>query len=160
MKSKQTAFLSSSILALFFMVLVTACDKKDDNNTPADDIWKINATMSGANEFPNPITTSGTGTVTGTYNATTNLLTYSASWSGLTGTASAGHFHSPALPGANANPLVFFLLQNNGSAGTASGSATLSETQEADLLAGKFYANIHTATNSGGEIRGQVATSR
>ena len=81
-------------------------------------------------------------------------------WTGLTGTATVGHFHSPALPGANASPLVFFLLQNNGTAGTATGSAQLSDAQETDLLAGKFYANIHTTANTGGEIRGQVSATK
>jgi hypothetical protein len=36
------------------------------------------------------------------------------------------------------------------------GSATLTDAQAADLLAGKDYINIHTAANPGGEIRGQV----
>jgi hypothetical protein len=36
------------------------------------------------------------------------------------------------------------------------GSATLTEAQAADLLAGKYYINIHTAAHKGGEIRGQV----
>ncbi len=36
------------------------------------------------------------------------------------------------------------------------GSATLTDTQASDMLAGKWYVNIHTATNKGGEIRGQL----
>lgn len=36
------------------------------------------------------------------------------------------------------------------------GSATISDTQEADLLAGLWYINIHTSMFPGGEIRGQV----
>jgi len=39
---------------------------------------------------------------------------------------------------------------------TALASATLTDAQAADLLAGRYYINIHTAANSGGEIRGQV----
>jgi hypothetical protein len=38
----------------------------------------------------------------------------------------------------------------------AEGSATLTDAQASDLLAGKLYVNIHTAANPGGEIRGQV----
>ena len=36
------------------------------------------------------------------------------------------------------------------------GSATLTDAQAADLMAGKYYVNIHTEANKGGEIRGQV----
>ena len=39
------------------------------------------------------------------------------------------------------------------------GSATLTDAQAADLQAGKYYVNIHTAANKGGEIRGQVMKS-
>jgi hypothetical protein len=160
MKRKTLSWFAIPSLA-FLLFSSSGCDKKDDNPAPppADDIYTITATMSGANEVP-ANTTTGSGTTTGTYNATKNLLTYSVSWTGLTGPATVGHFHSPAVAGANASPLVFFLLQNNGTAGTASGSATLSDTQEADLLAGKFYSNIHTAANTGGEIRGQVAATK
>ena len=139
------------LLALSF----TSCSK-DDNKTVTPDVYKVSATMSSANEVPvNSSTASGT--VTGSYDAGSNTLSYKVAWTGLTGTASAGHFHSPAAAGVNAAPLVFFLLQNNGTSGTAEGSAQLSDAQEADLLAGKFYANIHTTVNSGGEIRGQVS---
>lgn len=143
------------------MVFISAC-KKDDDNAPVqqDDIYTISSSMSSANETSLSAPSTGTGTVTGTYNATKNLLAYNVVWSGLTGTATVGHFHSPALPGATASPLVYFILNNNGNAGSASGSITITEAQEADLLAGKFYANIHTAVNSGGEIRGQVAATK
>jgi CHRD domain len=30
------------------------------------------------------------------------------------------------------------------------------DAQAADLMAGKYYVNVHTAANPGGEIRGEV----
>ena len=44
-----------------------------------------------------------------------------------------------------------------GTASPMEGSATLTDAQAADLTGGKWYVNVHTATNKGGEIRGQVA---
>jgi hypothetical protein len=32
----------------------------------------------------------------------------------------------------------------------------LTDSQAADLLAGKWYANVHTGANPGGELRGQM----
>jgi hypothetical protein len=32
----------------------------------------------------------------------------------------------------------------------------LTDAQAADLMAGRWYVNVHTAANGGGEIRGQV----
>jgi len=40
------------------------------------------------------------------------------------------------------------------------GSATLTAAQAADLLAGKWYANIHTTVHPNGEIRGQMILRR
>ena len=36
------------------------------------------------------------------------------------------------------------------------GEATLTDAQAADLLAGRWYVNVHTRAHPGGEIRGQV----
>jgi hypothetical protein len=44
----------------------------------------------------------------------------------------------------------------NATSSPAEGSATLTDAQAADLVAGKYYVNVHTAANPGGEIRGQV----
>ena len=38
--------------------------------------------------------------------------------------------------------------------------ATLTDAQAADLEAGKWYFNIHTAANPGGEIRGTVTAMK
>jgi hypothetical protein len=159
MKRTKTHFLSSSVLGILSLFLVAGCND-DDDDKPNADMYNISATLNGANEKPNAITTNGTGTVTGTYNATTNSLQYSVSWSGLTGTATVGHFHGPASTTAVASPIIHFNLVNSGTGGTANGTVTLTDAQETDFLGGMWYANIHTGTNTGGEIRGQVSATK
>lgn len=95
----------------------------------------------------------GTGTVDATLDTVTKKLDYTASWSGLTGPATMAHFHGPAAPGANAGVAVPWTANPTS---PLTGSATLTDAQEADLIAGKWYANVHTAQNPGGEIRGQL----
>jgi hypothetical protein len=80
-------------------------------------------------------------------------LTWSVEYSGLSGPATAAHIHGPADPGADAGVVVPF---NGNLASPIKGSATLTDTQIAQLEAGKWYVNIHTAANKGGEIRGQL----
>ena len=79
-------------------------------------------------------------------------FTYSATYKDLTGPAVAAHFHGPAAPGANAPPVLPVTVTPS----PLKGSATLTDAQIADLNAGKWYLNIHTAANPGGEIRGTV----
>jgi hypothetical protein len=155
MKRKSILVPAVLALSLFF---TAGCDNKDDDPVVNDEIYTISATMAGTNEVP-ANTSSATGTTTGTYNATTNTLQYNISWSGLTGPATIGHFHGPAAAGTNASPIIYFNLipGTPNTSGTATGQIKLSDTQEADFLAGKWYANVHTTANSGGEIRGQVS---
>jgi hypothetical protein len=40
--------------------------------------------------------------------------------------------------------------------GSISTTVTLSAAQATELLAGRYYVNVHTGTNSGGEIRGNI----
>ena len=108
--------------------------------------------LSGASEVP-PKTTEGKGAATASLDTATKMLTYQVEYSGLSGPATAGHFHGPAEAGANAGVVLPFAAP----ASPVKGTATLTDAQMADLMAGKWYANIHTAANPGGEIRGQMA---
>lgn len=108
--------------------------------------------LRGANEVP-PVTASGTGSVDAAYNKDTMQLRWKVTYSGLTGAATAGHFHGPAPAGTNAGVALGW---PNPIANGMDGSAKLTAAQAADLLAGRWYANIHTAANPGGELRGQM----
>jgi CHRD domain len=113
---------------------------------------KMKATLDGKSEVP-ATTSAGKGTADIDYDAATKKLTWKVTYSGLTGPATAGHFHGPAEAGKNAGVAVAI---PNIASSPVEGSATLTDAQAADLMAGKYYVNIHTAANPGGEIRGQV----
>lgn len=98
------------------------------------------------------ITSTGKGMGMFTYDAATHTLTYDVTYEGLTGPAVAAHIHGPAAEGANAGPVVPF----PSAASPIKGTATLTDAQAADLAAGKYYVNVHTAANKGGEIRGTI----
>lgn len=153
MKFRPLSVLALSMLTLCLSASIVSCDKNDDDNN--NNIYTISATMNGAKEVPANATT-GTGTLTGTYNADNNTINYNVQWSGLTGAATVAHFHGPAAPTANASPVVNFTISGT----SASGTATLTDAQEQDLLNGLWYVNVHTAANTGGEIRGQVAATK
>lgn len=107
--------------------------------------------MSAAYEVPAK-TARAVGTVVSTYYPSTKALTYKVEYKDLTGPATAAHIHGPAAAGANAG-VVF---PATASPSPITGGATLTDAQEADLMAGKYYFNIHTAANPGGEMRGQM----
>ena len=113
---------------------------------------KMKATLDGKAEVP-PNTSAATGTADIDYDAATKKLSWKVTYSGLSGPATAGHFHGPAEAGKNAGVAVPI---TGIAASPVEGSATLTDAQAADLVAGKYYVNIHTAANPGGEIRGQV----
>ena len=110
------------------------------------------ATMSGKAEVP-PTTTTGSGDVLATLDTTSKKLSYTMTYVGLSGPATAAHFHGPAAAGANAG-VVVPIGTNPPSPST--GSVTLTDAQITDLEAGNWYANVHTEANKGGEIRGQM----
>ena len=110
------------------------------------------ADLKPASEVP-PNDSKGSGTLTASYDTASKKLTYSASFKDLSGPATAAHFHGPADAKANAGVVV---PVSGAMTSPMKGEATLTDAQAADLAAGKWYFNIHTAANKGGEIRGQV----
>ena len=112
----------------------------------------MKADLTGASEVP-PVTTSAKGNLTATYDTASKKLTWRGTISGLSGEATAAHFHGPTEPGKNAGVLV---PAPGVKTGAFEGSATLTDDQAKALMAGQTYFNIHTAANPQGEVRGQV----
>lgn len=111
----------------------------------------LKASLKASSEIP-PNDSKGTGSLTATFDTTSKQLTWKGSVTGLTGTATAAHFHAGEV-GKNGAVVVPI---SGADKGTFEGSATLTDAQAADLLGGKWYVNVHTAANKAGEIRGQV----
>ena len=113
------------------------------------------ADLKGASQVP-PIDSAGTGNADVTYDDATKMLTWTITYSGLSGPVSAAHFHGPAGTGANAGPMITIKQLDS----PMKGSATLTEDQVKALTGGQMYVNVHTAKYPDGEIRGQVAPSK
>jgi hypothetical protein len=117
-------------------------------------IINLNATID-ASQVVSGSASLGTGFATMTLDDVTNALNWNISWSGLSGPATAMHFHGPAPAGVNAGVQVN-IGAISGLSSPSIGGTTISGAQASDLLAGLWYINIHTANYPGGEIRGQV----
>ena len=111
----------------------------------------LKADLKGSSEVP-PTDSKGGGSVAATYDTASKKLSWKGTVSGLSGPATAAHFHA-GEPGKNGGVVVPIAGADKGS---FEGSATLTDEQAADLMAGKWYVNVHTAANKAGEVRGQV----
>jgi hypothetical protein len=140
-----------SCISLGSLLFFGACGVAPMASTPTI----LTARLSGASEVP-ALMTDAVGMVEAKLSTGTNVLTWKIAYSGLSGAATAAHFHGPAVPGQNAAVVVPI-----GAPLTSPiiGSATLTPAQAADLTSGKWYVNLHTASNPNGEIRGQVTVS-
>ena len=140
--------LGFAAIAVVATVTVTGCGMM----SPSSNMVALTTQLRAANQVP-PNSSQASGSVDAVLNKDTNLLRWKVNYTGLTGPATAGHFHGPAAIGTNAG----VVLPWPGVMSTPSeGSATLTTAQAADLMAGRWYANVHTAANPGGEIRGQM----
>ncbi|TIN25553.1 MAG: CHRD domain-containing protein [Mesorhizobium sp.] len=119
------------------------------------EVVKYKATLDGSQQTP-PVTTKGKGTATLTFDTAKKKLSWNVKYSGLSGPATAAHIHGPAAMGENAGPVIPFKKLKS----PIKGSETLTDAQAADLEAGKYYVNVHTAANKDGEIRGQIETAK
>ncbi len=139
--------------ALAVSTLFVSCDKDDDNMN--DDTYALTGSASGSQVNPSNASTS-TATITGSYNSRTNLLQYNIGWNGLSSAAGLVQVYGPAGTGVNGNLMFSLGITTPGMSGNASGSITLTETQETALLANNTYYTISSTTYPAGEIRGQI----
>jgi len=117
----------------------------------------LKAILEGSQEVP-PTGSLATGIVIVKYNSTNRSLLLVGDYQNLAAAATDAHIHSPAPVGSNAGVLVT-LSHSGGTTGTLAGSATLSASDETDLLAGNMYVNVHNSSFPSGEIRGQLTVT-
>lgn len=143
---------SVAILAFVFLgsVFLFGCSEDDD---PVNDnlVEFMNIQVSGGEEVPSN-TSTATGMFNGTFDKTTKILTYTLTFTGLTPTNM--HFHKGAV-GVN-GPVAIAISASPYTSPISTMTPALTTEQEADLLNGLWYVNIHSAAFPPGEIRGQV----
>ena len=139
--------LSVLVISIALTGLIS-CDDDDDDVVDPNVVFK--ATMDGAQEAPNPVVTTESGTATLTFNTITKVFTINVQHTIASPTN--GHIHKGAIGvgGGVIFPFATFTSPINYT------SPALDAAQEADLMANLYYVNIHTAANPGGEIRGQL----
>jgi CHRD domain len=143
-----------------------------------DDETTFRARLTGFGEVP-PKLVNGQGKFTGTLSADGNSISWTLTWTGLTGPAQVAHIHF-GQPQNVGTPVVFFCggggrpacPDGPGHSGSISGTWTAVDVvavPSQNVSAGDFaglvkilrvhlgYANIHTPLFGGGEIRGQVS---
>jgi len=116
--------------------------------------FKLKASLNVGQEKPIPKGTKlgASGRFTATLSGT--QLTWRLTFAHLSGPATASHIHMGARKVAG--PVVIPLCVNTCTSPLTGGPTTLTADQVKDILAGKYYVNVHTTRNPGGEIRGQI----
>jgi hypothetical protein len=145
----------SLLFSLLAISAITFSCKTDEVVVNPDKIYVVSTTLSGANEVP-AVVSSATGSVTGTYNQTTKILSISSTLVGITPTA--GHIHTQTVPtnATKSGGVTFNFGTTLASPVAYITPIAITAAQEADLLNGIMYVNFHTPANPGGEIRGNL----
>jgi hypothetical protein len=140
--------------AMICMLVISSCDKDDDDDNNNNTVL-FSGTMSGANEVP-AVSSTATGSVSGSFDGTSRILTITITYSGLSSAITAWHVHKGAV-GVSGSPVPGLNYGTLGASPFTWVSGALDAAMEADLMSNQWYVNIHTVDNGGGEIRGQLA---
>jgi hypothetical protein len=163
-------------------LIIVSCEQ-DNDNTPR--YTYISRTLTGS-QVVTPTTATSNGLIEGTYDKETHTVTYRVTLKGFgltstTGAPTAIHLHAFADSGYNAIPTAQFantIAQSFTSGWVLTDSVTTTTpktygyvfngtlfvdgmvVKDEDLLAGKYYIDVHTsafpASGARGEIRGQL----
>jgi len=141
--------LLTRLLAISIVISGLISCGKDDPPPPNPNVT-FKATMNGASEAPTPNASTATGTATLVFNTSTKIFTLTVTHT--VGAPTNGHIHKAAV--GVSGPVIFPF--SSFTSPISYTSAALDAAQEADLNAGLYYVNIHTAAFPAGEIRGQL----
>ncbi len=149
---KRNVLFASLLLATVFMF--SNCSK-DEAGLSVALSYSISGNASSGQAVP-ANNSNGSGTMTGTYNASTKVMSYTTTWTNLTGAPVSGGLYTGLAGQVGTSIAVWSLGSGLSTSGSFSGSTTLNSAQEAELLAGRAYYILSTTANASGEIRGQI----
>lgn len=130
-------------------------------------VERFTASLSGANERPNPVTSSATGTAEFQVFDSIPGVFFKLSVTGID-SVTAAHIHGPGDTAQAAGVIVN--LYTGGTIGARGITGVLAQgtlpapsgmTMDSVLTlmrTGRAYVNVHTRANPGGELRGQIAS--
>lgn len=121
------------------------------------EIIEFKADLNGRGEVP-PNDSVGKGHLEATLDTSTNALTWTCTYAGLTGAPIGAHFHGPvSYIGATSEENAPIQVGTPGNLSSPfKGSTTIDATQAQDLRIGRWYFNVHTPKFPAGEIRGPI----
>ena len=147
---------ASRLLTVLSIVTLVGLACSDSTTGIPAGLEVFTATLNGANERPNPVTTAATGTAIVTVMG--NLLSWKVDVVNIDSIV-AGHIHHASVDSAgpvrvNFNPPV--TGQNFTGTATQGSTVLAGDSVQTWLREGRAYVNIHTQINGGGELRGQL----
>lgn len=153
MKNAKLLLMLGAVVAL---VSFSSCSQRSGAAEGAQDNYSVMGNGSGAQVVP-AVSGTGSATFTGTYNPNNNRLTYTINYTGLTGAPTGGSLFA-GQAGQQGGPIgTPFTFSGTTGTGSVSGMEVITQAQESDLMAGRFYYNLSTMVNSLGEVRGQIS---
>ena len=90
--SKRLFFFAS--VAVIGAMVLSSC-KKDNDESNNSKTYSISGNASGSQMVPS-VSGNGSGTITGTYDPNTMVLSYTTNWNALTGAPTSGGFYTGA----------------------------------------------------------------
>jgi hypothetical protein len=160
MKTKSLTQISTAIVITVILLFSFSACKKNKDKDPEDLKMKAHIMLSGSQEVP-ANTSTGTGMGDIVYDPATKKITYSFTWQlgSSVATTTNMHFHG-AEDGSDIKSSVVAIGITGfttTSSGTMSGETReLTDAEVNQLLAGKWYLNVHSSTIPGGELRGNI----
>ena len=144
---------TSLFLLLTGLTLTSGCQKNEPDTPPKSDPVAISGELRGIFIGPLPVlSTAATGNFSGSFDKTTNAMSYTVTFAGLSSPLTLAHLHPGA---AGVKQPSFFTLP--GLSSPISGKATLTPAQRELLLRGEVYVNLHTTNfQEFGELRAQL----
>src|SRR3954468_9921845 len=139
MRAEQGLLLEEQKMSTFRTIAsVAACAAALAIAAPAmAETVNFKADLKATEENP-PVNSKGNGALTASFDTGSRKLSWKGNYTGLSGPATAAHFHA-GEKGKNGGVVVPISPATS----PMEGSATLTPEQATDLMAGKWYVNVH-----------------